>query len=421
MLEDRFIVEKNAHSYLLKIKCYDSELDNKGEICNIDDFSYVYKWDEDFKKYFRFDSLWIKQNSKYFSDMSLFVKNLDLNEIFMFLEDISLWIVYSLTQKASNKNSLVICNCSPIEWVLLWEVFRWLWCNNVAISLNRRIWINFSEKTFEATLIMLMYDKSNFLKRKVKEIVDRIKSEQLLIFWEKLYILIDENNSSSKYEHFWIDSYLKTQIWFKESKNVYRLDKYPDTDFLVSKNIENVFSFDSDSNPGSFLEYYQKEISSNLKKVNFENISYIDGNIDYIWHYEKYLCKQNNKYLKYKKDILQKADKLAKNQSKNINWSKINNSSNNSLFESKNNDSDNKMVKLLVSIVLIVYAWMMMYSIFSSLVNWGNSWSSTSWGSSYNYWWNYWWSYWWYNNSSWKSSTSWVSSFGWGWFSKWWG
>jgi hypothetical protein len=112
---------------------------------------------------------------------------------------------------------------------------------------------------------MFLYAKSSFLQTSIQAIVEKIKQEQLLIVPEKLFILIDENNDTSSYNHFSIDNYLKTQIGFHTPKNIYRLDKYPDISFLEKKEIEMVVAFDSDNDVGNFMDYYKDEINSKTK------------------------------------------------------------------------------------------------------------------------------------------------------------
>jgi hypothetical protein len=87
------------------------------------------------------------------------------------------------------------------------------------------------------------------------------------------------------------------------SKNIYRLDKYPDVDFLLAKDIEMVVAFDSDNDMGNFMDYYKDEINSKTKGIVYQKSSYSQNNISNIGFYESYLLEKNQEYMNYKKDL----------------------------------------------------------------------------------------------------------------------
>gem|GEM_PF-3348805 len=61
-------------------------------------------------------------------------------------------------------------------------------------------------------MLLLLYANSEFLQNKTKNLAQKIITRNLDIDYSKIYMIIDENNSNSNYDHTKIDNYLKTQI-----------------------------------------------------------------------------------------------------------------------------------------------------------------------------------------------------------------
>jgi len=416
MWEKRFLIKKDAHSYLKENKIYPLFLDDC--ISKESDFSYLYNWDDDFRKYFRIDIKRVEQLADFYDDITLFLKNLKLNDIFDSVENTLIEITTKIKQNLSKNNSLIIINISPLEGAILWTVYKELWLKNIVFSFNRKMWVNYEEKTFEASLLLLLYANSEFLQNKTKNLAQKIITRNLDIDYSKIYMIIDENNSNSNYDHTKIDNYLKTQIWFNTPKNVYRLDKYPDVEFLNIKWIDNVIVFDNDRDLWKFIEYYKDQIKKSNSKINFKQESYILNNVKNIWYFEDYLIQENRKYILYKKDIEKTALNKYKIEKKHIEWNYLaqNKIQNNNLFDKKYKQNKEEMKWYLVYFIAtpILFILFLLNSWWSNHSSWWVGWgTSSSWSS----WW-YSWSTWVSSSSSTSSSSSSVWSFWWGWFSK---
>lgn len=421
----RFSIEKDASNYLVT----NSKLNPTKNIAKKEDFSYSYNWDEDFKKFFKIDSQRINEIAKYYSEVDLFLQNIKFDDIFTSLEKTIVEIWEKIAKNIivnETWNALLFINISPIEWAILGEAFRDFWCKNVVYNFNRIPLINSSSKTFEAIIYLLAYQKSPYLQEKTKELISKLDSEKLLILKEKLYLFFDENNNKETYNHLQIDTYLQNQIWLKESKNIYRIDKYPNKEFIISKDINKIIILDNDKDIWSMIEYLKKDLKNSDYKIKIIEDNYTFSQVKSIWIYEDYLIEQNKEYLKYKQEIDKKI-------SETVNASKINESINKKLNESNSNEiynpnrkisnyeklknqnwklKDRTIIPYLIMFPILVIAFLM------SDLNWW----SYYWNNSYGWWTTIitWWSS--SSNSSVsssKSSSSIIKSFGWGWFSKW--
>lgn len=134
--------------------------------------------------------------------------------------------------------------------VVMGEILQSLGYANTIYNFNRNPLPNSPAKTLEAYLLLGAWKNSSYFQEQGDKIRKSIESLALKIQGNKTFFLFDENNSFVPYEHTKIDKYLKTQIGYKEPKNVYRLDKYPSMEFLLQKGIKKVIVFDNDNDLG---------------------------------------------------------------------------------------------------------------------------------------------------------------------------
>lgn len=409
----RFIVNKNAIEYLKS----NSAIYTKKEICKATDYNFVYSWDSDFKQFFRIDSEKMSLIAKSYPDTDLLLQNIYFDEIYKNIWKTAIEIAEKLFTKW-NEKKLSIINISPLEWAILWSIFRELWLKNIVFNFNRSLLLNSTSKTLEAILFLFSYEKSKFFKKSTTKISQKIETLNLDIKHENYSIIIEENNNKEKYAHINITDYIKSQIGQKEPKNVYRIDKYPKKEFLETKGITQVVIFDSDNDLWESMDYYKKS----LWNIKVQELKYILVQKASIWLYEDYLIEKSHEYYKYKLEIEQKAIK----NTQNIYNSEVKNKySPDQYMKVKNNGKvsttvDGSIVPYLIMFPILLVAFV------AADGKWWNLWnnqtyispfSSSSSSSSIS------WSSWW-NGSSVSSSSSRssiISSF-WGWgFSKWWG
>jgi hypothetical protein len=121
---------------------------------------------------------------------------------------------------------------------------------NIVYNFNKQILINSANKTFEAILYMLTYENSNYIKNETLKIVDKIKEKGINfeILNKNSYIIFDENDFYPNYEYLKIDYYIKNQIGFSVPKDIYRVDEYPKSEFLLKKDIKKIVFIDNDKN-----------------------------------------------------------------------------------------------------------------------------------------------------------------------------
>lgn len=159
------------------------------------------------------------------------------------------------------------------------EILRSLGYANTIYNFNRNPTPNSIAKTMEAYLLMAAWKNSPYFQEQSTKVQNKIKALAFKIQGDKTYFLFDENNSLAPYEHAKIDSYLKTQIGFKEPKNVYRLDKYPTMEFLLQKGIKKVIAFDNDDDLGGGMEAYKEMINTTKNNTLFIKLSYFSDKL----------------------------------------------------------------------------------------------------------------------------------------------
>jgi len=400
----RFTILKDAYIYLEKNKIYNSDL----QIAETKDFSIEYNWDEDFRKYFRINTYNIKQIEKFYSKMDIFLKNIYWENIYWNLEK----IIKDIYLEINEKTNLFIINMSPLEMAIIWKLFEELWLKNIVYNFNKQIKINSSDKTLEASLYIMAYKNSKYFIDKTKELIKKLSLERIQADLQDKYIIFDENNSTNKYNFHQIDNYLKWQISFWIAKNVYRLDKYPEINFLIQKNIKNISIFDNDNDLWWLNDYYIDKIKKEDLWIKIKKIEYKLNNNEKIWFYEDYLIEKDKEFKIYKNSISEKTQKTVKdlnidiNKYKPINW--INNI---------NTEENKKLIPLLILFPMIVF-------LFFERDLWVNTSSSNNWiytNTIFNWWWVVWPSIWGNtsNNINSNDSSSIIKSFWWGWFSKW--
>lgn len=429
----RYIIEKDAIFYLRKNKIYDKSLDFW--ICPQNLYDYEYEWDMDFAKYSRFNIQKIEDFKKFYQDLDLLLKNLYLEKIFSSIESVIKDLVSQLIAKKSKEwKKLIILNISPLEWAIVWEFFKKNWLKNTIYNFNRNPLINSFSKTLEAMLYVSSFKNSEYLNKKTQEISEKIWKIDL--DFSDFFLLIDENNNNESYFHLNIDSYLKAQIWMKETKNIYRVDKYPTKDFVVSKGISNVLFFDNDNLESKINSYYEDYLKNENTWVVFEKIKYNLSQIKNIWFYEDYLLEQNKEFLLYKSNIWASAientkDEIAKNPNP-----KLPAKNQKSLYENLSNNSGIKDMTIVPYLVLfpILFVAFVVSDLNPGAYYWTTNWTSwvSNWWTNFYYFWGLWWNWWgWGSSYVWGSSSSssssysssssksTIKSFWGGWFSKW--
>jgi len=413
----RFVIEKNAIDFLKVSPIYPKALDIR--IAKKEQFSFHYQWDEDFKKFFRIDKEKITHITNIYKDIDLILKNIYFEKLFINVTPVVTQILEKLAWNKEKKLSII--NISPLEWAIVWRILQEIWLKNIVYNFNRSLSINSPSKTLEWILYLFSYEKSDYFKEKTTEIILKIQKEQYNIQNDANYIIIDENNNKETYEHLNIDSYLKTQIWIKDQKNIYRLDTYPDENFLLSKDIKHIYVFDNDNDLWKMVEFYEK----NIKNISFKKHKYTLFQERKIWYYEDYLISKNKEYLTYKKTIETKALNTYQVYNKNVqkttyNWNDYI-KSNYDKFNKKKVEKNYHYIPYIILFPILLVGFLV-----NDLPNWisGSSGSSGNSGGSTYIWWNYWW---WGGTSNntistpKKESTSIIKSFWWWGFSKWWG
>lgn len=294
---ERFFVVENAIEYL---KSRDDLVSR--DIATSSEFNFEYLWDVDFGEYFRIDTKKAHLIIKNYPDIDMLLINTYFDILYKKVWEIVIGLLDKMVKDTFNK-TINIINISPLEWAILWEVFRELGFKNTIYNFNRTFFINSTSKTLERFLYIYAYSNSKYFKDETKKILDNIRSKNYNLNYDNYYIIIDENNNIEKYDHLEIDNYLKSNIWLKDPKNVYRLDKYPTEDFLHSKDISKINIYDNDLGYGQWYEYY-REI---LDVVPIKKLKYNFIQDRKIWLFEDYLVRQNVLYLNHKKSIENKA------------------------------------------------------------------------------------------------------------------
>ena len=408
----RFIVEKNAINFLKN----NSKIAVNNKINIPANFDLVYSWDEDFKKFSRIDIEKIEIISKNYQNIDLLLKNIYFDKIFSNVSEMALNIIEKLL-KNSLKPSLSIINISPLEWAILGKVFNELWINNLVYNFNRSLIINSTSKTLEAILFLYSYESSDYFKENIKKIVEKINKLKLNIISNNYYIIIEENNNSENYSYTYINEYIKSQIWQKVAKNIYRIDKYPDKDYLNSKNIETINIFDNDNSIWAWINYYKDTVDKiKINQLKYELIQGIS-----IGYYEDYLVEKDKEYSNYKFEIEKKI-------TNNYDIYKQNNVKPNNIKDNyiKNSNKNINPVDYKLIPYLVVFP-ILLISFFIATSKWWNLWWNPTTSSSVG----------WFSRNGWSlisyptwtsrssssvstsDSSSSVKSFWWGWFSKW--
>lgn len=412
----RFIIEKNAIDFLKASPIYSKNLLHQ-KIAKKENFSFHYQWDTDFKKFFRLDKEKITHIANTYNDLDLLLKNIYFEKIFANILPIARQILETLASNTESKLSII--NIAPLEWAILWRILQDFWLKNIVYNFNRSLSLNSPSKTLEWVLYLFSYENSDYFKEKTKETLLKLQEENYNISNEKHYIIIDENNNKDSYEHLQIDNYLKTQIGIKEQKNIYRLDTYPDENFLLNKDIKNIYVFDNDDIPGKMIDFY----TENIKTIPIKKYKYFLVQEKKIGYYEDYLISKNKEYLVYKKNIEIKAlnnYRVYNNTSKKSNYSPEDyvKTNYNKFNEKKSEENNYHYVPYVILFPILLVSFLA-----NDLSKLPNFESGSSWGSTY-IWWNYGWSIWWGGSSTISSpkseGTSIIKSFWWWGFSKWW-
>ncbi len=317
-----------------------------------------------------------------------------------------------------------VISVTPLEMIITWEVLKNAWINNLAYSLIRQPAVNSYSKTFEALLLMVAFDKSEYFQTLAKPLIAKAKEALKNVKCEDQYIIMDENNTIHRYSYHDIAPYLKTQIWMSEEKLTYRIDKYPTKEFLANKDINRIVVMDNDSDAWKSIDYYLENIKSELPWVKIENERYALDDIKEIWYFENYLVDENKAYNVYKLNM----ERIAANKSSLENKTKNSGAKKADPYVYRKKvlnytETSKRIVPFLILFPILTIAFLV-----SDLNGWSYSsrktwtWTtSSSYRSSNTYiFWSFGWGGWSsYSSSSSSSSSSFVRSFWWGGFSKW--
>jgi uncharacterized membrane protein YgcG len=298
----RFTIHKDAHEYLTK----EVGVSPARAICAKDQFSVDYTWDAEFKKYFRGNFQKVEEFSKYYASPELFLQNIHWEAIFKSAEHSLEDILTKAIKEQWEDSSLVIVNAHPMEMVVMGEILRSLGYMNTVYNFNRNPIPNSIAKTMEAYLLLASWKNSPYFQEQSEKVQTNIRALAFKIQGDRTFFLFDENNTLCPYEHAKIDNYLKTQIGFKEPKNVYRLDKYPTMEFLLQKGIKKVIALDTDNDLGWGIESYRETIKEAKNGVNFTETSYFSDKQKNPGYYEDYLILKNKEYTTYRQTIEEK-------------------------------------------------------------------------------------------------------------------
>lgn len=408
----RFTLDKDAAVYLRKNKKYWNDLENG--IAKQNDYKLVYNGDKDFWKYMYWNFQKINELWKYYKDLDLFLKNIHWGTFYKDIDNTIISLLDKISEQSDKKINLSIINMTPLEMVIIGKVFEDYWIKNVVYNLNRQPAVNSATKTLEAFLYLVSYEKSSFLKERNAKFVEKIKLHKYNTNLLNQFIIFDENNSIDSYDFHWVDEYIKNQIWYKVPKNVYRLDKYPDKEFLLNKWIKNIYFFDNDSDFWKLSNYYKEYLKEEEVWVSLTELKYsIFNKYSKIGYFEDYLMDQNRLYLSYKKQIANKAKQTTKTYTPKTSY----NTYTPSTTYKKNTTDSNDKKKILP--FLFLYPALLIAFLATDLwgVSWGNT-SSSGWSTYIGSIWSNW-SIWSSTSVSTSKSSSIIKSFGWGWFSKW--
>lgn len=298
---DRFAIAKDIKEWLSS-----SGTPPWGNIWWSDESSWKYSYlgDRDLLSYMNIYTEEIESFSKYYPDMDIFLQNIYWDGIFKSAKK----IIEQVSKKISTDNNLIIIHASPLEMAVIGEFLKKHATANIAYNFNRIPAINSISKTLEAGLFLVSWEQIPWLYEKVEELrLELIEKVDTKIFSSSIF-LFDENDIAPNWNISHIDPYIKSAIGYKENIVTYRVDEMPSSEFLLNRNIKDVYFFDTDSS-NTINTYYQWILGDIFKYHRYIVDSILPDSIGY---YEDYVVQKNHEYLIYKKEIFSKNEGVRK-------------------------------------------------------------------------------------------------------------
>lgn len=298
---DRFAIAKDVKDWLPA-----NSVPPWGNIPGSDESSwkYNYRWDKDLIGYMNIYTEEIESFSRYYPDMDTFLQNIYWDGIFKSAKK----IIEQVSKKIDTNNNLIIIHASPLEMVVMGEFFKNNNITNIVYNFNRIPAINSISKTMEAGLFLVSWDQLPWLRDRIEKLWVDISNKIDLQILTTSILLFDENDIAPNWNISHIDPYIKSAIGYKENVVTYRVDEMPKNEFLLNKNIKDIYFFDTDSS-NTIDTYYQWILGDTFNYHNYTVDSILPDNIGY---YEDYVVQKNYEYLLYKKEILSKNENIKK-------------------------------------------------------------------------------------------------------------
>lgn len=412
----RFVLSKSALEYLEENQAIIKNKEVLNGIVNKQDFVFQYEWDQDFAKYFRLDTKKIRDFTDSYKNIELLLKNIHFEAILWNVEK----FFNTFTQNTSSEKSIFLIHQQPLEMVFIWKILENLWYKNIVYSFNKELYINSNSHTLEWVLLLLAFNKSPYLQKILASFGQKFWT-QLWNISKDSYFYFDENDMVSPSKMDGVHTYIQWQIWYKTPKTIFRIDKYVDKDFVLSKNIKNIVLFDSEQSFWSSYKYLKQSLKWE-KDISLKEIIYPYSQWDFFWYYEEYVLTKNKEYLDYKYNIQQKNEGVAAHLKKNIS-SQENLPERRPAYNQEKFQYPHQWISFISFLPFWIGILILIIYILAHL-------PSTNYGGGYYGWW---WSSWgwggyiWGGGSFWggsdssistPSSSSSIKSFGWGGFSK---
>lgn len=268
-------------------------------------WKFHFSGDEDLKKFIHIYDREIALFQKYFPNMDIWLKNIFWEPLF----DASEKILAKIHEKIE-KNTLMIAHLSPLEMAISGEILASAGVKNVVYNFNRAAAVNSKSKTLEATLFLVAWRETPWLREKMEKILENLQKNFDAKKWENVIVFLDENDLPPKWNISEIDNYVKSAIGWKENAVTYRVDDLPSRDFLLEKNIKHIYFFDQDDS-SKIDDFYSKRMGDIFAIKKYQIPASESEKIGY---YEDYVVAKNAEYIEYRKNILQKVETISVNK-----------------------------------------------------------------------------------------------------------
>lgn len=214
-----------------------------------------YNGDEDLKKFIHIYDKDIALFQKFFPNMDIWLKNIFWEPLFVSSKK----ILENILEKIE-KNSLIVAHMSPLEMSIVGETLGLLGAKNVIYNFNRQAAVNSKSKTLEATLFLVAWRETPWLQEKLEKLAQKIPAKN----FENILFFLDENDIPPSWNISSCDDYVKNAIGWKENAVTYKVDDLPSREFLLEKNIKNIYFFDQDDS-SKIDDFYEKRVGDIFK------------------------------------------------------------------------------------------------------------------------------------------------------------